>query len=120
MNLKNKNWDIKERYLENKSELQSVPKSQFPDTNDEIIRTEITRTLDKIQHLTNQIRQQAELNAHNSSMAVPDDIISFRSNGFDIDVDSMPVEKKYSFRFEDSRYIIWKNADDELIMKETD
>ena len=120
MNLKNKNWDTKERYLENESELQSIPKSQFLDIDDEIIRAEITRILDKMQYLTNQIRQQAELNAHNSSTAVPDDIISFRSNGFDIDVDNMPVEKKYSFRFEDSRYLIWKNADDELVMKETD
>ena len=52
-------------------------------------------------------------------MAIPDNIISFRSNGFDIDVDNMPVEQKYSFRFESSRYIIWKNADDELVVKET-
>ena len=53
-------------------------------------------------------------------MAIPDNIISFKSGGFDINVDNMPLEKKYKFKFEGSSYIIWKNTNDELVMKEVE
>ena len=53
-------------------------------------------------------------------MAMPDNIISFKSGGFDINVDNMPLEKKYKFKFEGSSYIIWKNTNDELVMKEVE
>lgn len=120
MNPKNKNWDARERHLENEPELQSVYDESFSDADDEISLTERNSMFNEIRYLNNKIRHLIELDARNHSMAMPDSIISFRSNGFDINVDNMPVEKKYRFRFEDSRYIIWKNADDELVMKEMD
>ena len=119
MNLKNRNWDAKERDLDNEP-VQYTTEKPSSNARDEAFRREVSRSIARIQNVTNQIRLRIELDARNSSMAVPDDIISFRSSGFDINVDNMPVEKQYSFRFEDSRYIIWKNVDDELVMKEID
>ena len=119
MKIKNKNWDARERRLDDVPELQSFHKGRLRDVSDEASGAELIRILRRIQYLTDRIKQRAESFSRYSDMAIPDNIISFRSNGFDIDVDNMPVEQKYSFRFESSRYIIWKNADDELVVKET-
>ena len=55
------------------------------------------------------------------SMPVTDDIISFRTGGFDINVDNMKVGQKYRFKFENSRYVFWKDEEDgDLKVKEVE
>ena len=53
-----------------------------------------------------------------SDMAVPDNVISFSTGGFEINMNEMPVGKKYRFRFEGSRYVFWKDSGGNLVMRE--
>ena len=52
------------------------------------------------------------------STAVPENIIEFSQKGFTVDLNAMITEKRYRFRFDGSRYEIWRNADDALELLE--
>ena len=45
-------------------------------------------------------------------------IIQFMDVGFNINMNEMISEKQYLFSFEDSKYLIQKNKNDELVIKE--
>ncbi len=45
-------------------------------------------------------------------------IIEFTNSGFDVNMNKMVTNKQYVFSFEDSKYLIWKNTSDELVLKE--
>lgn len=50
--------------------------------------------------------------------AVPENVISFKLDGFDINIDNMDMDRKYRFWFDDTLYEIWKNTNGELEIKE--
>ena len=52
------------------------------------------------------------------STAIPENIIEFSQKGFTVDLNAMMPEKRYRFRFDGSRYEIWRNADDALELLE--
>ena len=116
----NKNWDEQEQELNSESQLQSIHKEHLHGISDEPLDEKLTEIINSVQYLLDQRKLHAESDAHNLDMAIPDNVISFRTNGFDINMDNMPVEEKYRFRFEGSRYVIWKNTRDELVVEEVD
>ena len=50
--------------------------------------------------------------------AIPENIIEFKPNGYDIKVDAMELNKPYVFRFDGSRYEIKRDKNDALVMSE--
>lgn len=106
-----KNWDDRERVLERESKLGSIHTELPSHIRHEHFDEQLTEAINQVRYWMEQTIQD---------MAIPDNIISFKSSGFDINMDNMPLEKKYRFRFEGSRYIIWKNTDDELVVKEVE
>ena len=46
------------------------------------------------------------------------EIIEFTNSGFDVNMNNMIADKQYVFLFKDSKYMIWKNTSDELVLKE--
>lgn len=53
-----------------------------------------------------------------ASTAVPENIVEFSQKGFTVDLNAMMPEKRYRFRYDGSRYEIWRNADDALELLE--
>ena len=52
------------------------------------------------------------------SAAVPENVIEFSQKGFTIDLNAMMPEKRYRFRFDGSRYEVWRNENDALELLE--
>lgn len=50
--------------------------------------------------------------------AIPEDIIEFKPNGYNIKVGAMELNKSYTFRFDGSRYEIKRDKNDALVMSE--
>ena len=110
--IKQANWDSREQELEDS--ITAIQQNSRPSNPDK----RLERALDIVLHASKELKHQIALNAIFQETAIPESVISFRVNGFDINVDGMDVEKKYRFRFEGSLYEVWKNISDELEFKE--
>ena len=57
-------------------------------------------------------------NIGNEDVSDINDIIKITESGFDINMNMMIPEKQYTFTFLDSKYSIYKNQSDELVLSE--
>lgn len=48
----------------------------------------------------------------------PPDIVSKNDEGFSINMNNMERSKPYMMTFEDSKFVLWKNKDGALVIKE--
>ena len=108
----NRNWDKSEKVLDSEFKLRSIHGDVPLGAENKHLAEHLNNIISEVEYLMSKTESQ--------DMAIPDNIISFRSGGFDINMDNMPVDKKFRFRFEGSRYVIWKNTDDELVVKEVE
>ena len=60
------------------------------------------------------MREEKESRAMCKVTDLVDDIIEFTTRGFEIHVPKMEIGKRYRFRFDGSRYEIWRHEDDAL------
>ena len=88
---------------------------------DPISQTDVNKRLLDNDLVNNKIKEVVETISSylvEDSTAIPENVIEFNQNGFTIDLNAMMLEKRYRFRFDGSRYEIWRNENDALELLE--
>lgn len=105
--MNNKNWYSYEHILDSQMQRLTRPIDDNIQPFNNALRNKIIEILETISPYLNE-----------DLTAVPENVIEFTQKGFAVDLNAMIPEKRYRFRFDGSRYEVWRNADDALELLE--